>query len=174
VVRVSSPGSSVLKGPVGLWGPQQPPVQWVPVSFPGREIGRGMALITQLHLVPRFRMSGVMPPIPLYAVMMWTETNLLTSYLFTYVVIHSRIPWLFGPLRTLANIIKVTHSSLSTAFCRHLLNFISLKSFSNTSSLLSLGLPVFLIILLLLLLPCSQSNIFLTTLSLGGPRWHSG
>ena len=48
------------------------------------------------------------------------------------------------------------HSSLSTAFCRHLLTFVSRKSFSTSSVHLNLGLP------LLLLLFGLFSYIFLT------------
>jgi hypothetical protein len=39
-------------------GPTQPPVQWVPgVLSPGQKRGRVVTLTTQLHIVPRSRMS---------------------------------------------------------------------------------------------------------------------
>jgi hypothetical protein len=41
--------------------------------------------ITQLHQVPRLRMSGAMPILPLYAFMTWTGKTLLFLYFtFTY------------------------------------------------------------------------------------------
>jgi len=39
--------------------------------------------------------------------------------------LNSLTPWLCGPLRTLVCLIMDAHSSLSTAFCHHLLTFIS-------------------------------------------------
>jgi hypothetical protein len=72
---------------------------------------------------------------------------------------HLLTPWLYGPLRHLASLTTDAHSSLSTAFCRQLLTFISRRSFSTISSHLNLGLPFFLLPSGLL------SNIFLTVLS---------
>ena len=66
---------------------------------------------------------------------------------------YPRTPRLYGPLTALASLIMDAHSSLSTAFYRHLLNFISRTSFSTSSSHLTLGLP------LLLLLSRLLSNI---------------
>jgi hypothetical protein len=54
-------------------------------------------------------------------------------------------PWLYGPLGPLAPLITEAHSSLSTAICRHLLSFISLRSFSTSTSHLHLGLPLLLL-----------------------------
>ena len=78
--------------------------------------------------------------------------------LLTYLIIYLLTPWLYDPLRALASWITDAHSSLSTAFCHHLLNFISRRSFSTSSSHLNLCLP--LLPLLSGLLP----NIFLTVL----------
>jgi hypothetical protein len=40
--------------PDRLWGPTQPPVQWVPgVLSPGVKRGRGVTLTTHPHLVPK-------------------------------------------------------------------------------------------------------------------------
>jgi len=44
-------------------GPTQPPIQWVPGA------GRGVKLTTHLHLVPRSRMRGAIPPLPRYVLM---------------------------------------------------------------------------------------------------------
>jgi hypothetical protein len=40
-------------------------------SFPGSKNGRGVKLTTHLHLVPRSRMRGAIPPFPQYAFMAW-------------------------------------------------------------------------------------------------------
>jgi hypothetical protein len=68
-------------------------------------------------------------------------------------------PWLNSPLGALASITDADFS-LSTAFCRRLLTFISSRSFSTSSSHLYLGL------LLLLLRSTLVSNIFLIALPL--------
>jgi hypothetical protein len=44
--------------------PTQPPIQWVPRYFPRVYSGRGVNLTTHLHLAPRLRMHGDIPPIP--------------------------------------------------------------------------------------------------------------
>jgi hypothetical protein len=53
--------------------PIQPPIQWVTgVKRPGREIDH------HLHLGPRLRMSGATPPLPLYAVTVWSGATFRT------------------------------------------------------------------------------------------------
>jgi hypothetical protein len=42
-----------------------------------------MKLATHLHLVPRLRMSGVMPLFPVYACMVWRRATYL-FFTFTY------------------------------------------------------------------------------------------
>jgi hypothetical protein len=44
-------------------GPIQPPIKWVPGALSPRVSGRGVKLTTRLHLVPRLRMHGVVPPL---------------------------------------------------------------------------------------------------------------
>ena len=63
---------------------------------------------------------------------------------------------MFDCLRALASLITNAHLSPSSAFCHHLLTFISHGSFSASFSQFSIGLPI---------LPFSSllSNIFLTT-----------
>ena len=48
--------------------PAQPPVLWVPGSFPGVKIGRGVMLTPQPRLVPWSWKSRAMPLLPLWAV----------------------------------------------------------------------------------------------------------
>jgi hypothetical protein len=56
-------------------GPTQPPIQWVPGALlpgakrPWREADHS------LHLVPRSRMYGAIPPLPLYAFMVWCSVK---------------------------------------------------------------------------------------------------
>jgi hypothetical protein len=38
--------------------------------------GRGVKLTTYLHIVPRLRMTGAIPLLPLYAFMAWLRTTL--------------------------------------------------------------------------------------------------
>jgi hypothetical protein len=47
-------------------------------SFPGRVV----MLTIHLHLVPRLRMSGAMPLLPLYAVMVWVGKPLPFAVIF--------------------------------------------------------------------------------------------
>jgi hypothetical protein len=44
--------------------PIQPTIQRVPAFFPGRKTSRDVTLTTHLHLVPRLRISGAVPPLP--------------------------------------------------------------------------------------------------------------
>ena len=53
-------------------------------------------------------------------------------------------PWFYGLPRALAPLIMDAHSSLSTAFCYQVWTFICHRSFSTSSSHLSLGLPLLL------------------------------
>jgi hypothetical protein len=62
-------------------GPTQPPVQWVPeVLSPGLKRGRGVALTTHPHLVPRCRMSRSYTPLPPSAFMACSGTALAVVY----------------------------------------------------------------------------------------------
>jgi hypothetical protein len=42
-----------------------------------RQSSQGVILTTDLHLLPRFRMSRAIPVLPLYTFMMWIGTTLL-------------------------------------------------------------------------------------------------
>jgi len=68
-------------------GSTQPPVQWVPrVLSPGLKRGQGVTLTTHPHLVPRLRISRILPllpPSPPSAIMTGAGTALL-FWLFTY------------------------------------------------------------------------------------------
>jgi hypothetical protein len=90
------------------------------------------------------------------------------------------LPWLYGPLRALASWITDAHSSLLTAFSRHLLTCISRRSFGTSSSyrnlhyhhhhLLLLLILLLLLLLLLLQLPSGLLwNIFWIQFTLSHP-----
>jgi hypothetical protein len=87
-------------------------------------------------------------------------SRLIAALIYSFItfwclVFHcERTCWLCGQLGSLASIIMDTHSSMSTAFCRHHLNFISCIFSSKSSIHLNPGLP------LLLLHYVSLSNIF--------------
>jgi hypothetical protein len=72
-------------------------------SFPGGWSGRGVNLTTHLHLVPRSRMRGAIPPLQ-YAFMVWcTVTAQGQVYLYPYLRKSFFSPWLRGPAWALAS-----------------------------------------------------------------------
>jgi hypothetical protein len=75
--------------PHRLWGPTQPPIQWVPgVLSPGVKRGRGVTLTTHPHLEPRLSMSRSYTSSPPCASMAWSGTALL-YFTFVYFYTHS-------------------------------------------------------------------------------------
>ena len=82
--------------------------------------------------------------------------SFLPLLLLCYSYLHTL--WLHGPLRTLSSRITDVPSTLSTAFCRHLLAFISRRFLSTSSSHLYLGLSIRILPSPLL------SDIFLTVI----------
>jgi hypothetical protein len=52
-------------------GPTQPPIQWVPGALTLGVKRPGVKLTIHLHLVPRSRMRGAIPPLPQYVFMAW-------------------------------------------------------------------------------------------------------
>ena len=88
----------------------------------------------------------------------WRSSEMSSGFTLTHSLTQSLTSWLYGPLRALVNLITKARPSISTALYRHFLPFITHRSFSTTSSHLSLGLP-------LTQLPSDLlSNIFLTVL----------
>ena len=77
-------------------GPTHAAIQWVPRFFPRGNSGRGVKLTTQPHLVLKFRMSGAMPVIPLYAIMAWTGCSLNFCIAFRHINQHKilHVLWL--------------------------------------------------------------------------------
>jgi hypothetical protein len=52
-----------------------------------RYSGQGVKLTTDLYLVPRLRMNGVIPLLPLYAFVAWTGKTLLFKYIYKYIYV---------------------------------------------------------------------------------------
>ena len=88
------------------------------------------------------------------------KSTRIRSTLIFFLTFFMYVPilWFHDPLTALVSLITITHYSISAAFCLHYLTFVSYRSFSVSSSHLSLGLP-------LILLPSGLlSNILLTVL----------
>ena len=68
--------------------------------------------------------------------------NIQTRIYFKFPHWYILTSWLCGPLRALAALITEEHSSASTAVCRHLLNFITRRSFSISSLLVYIYVKV--------------------------------
>jgi hypothetical protein len=69
-----------------LW-PTQSPIQWVPRALSLGIKGRNVNLATRLHLVPRSRMRGNIPPLPQYACMAWCSVKAQGRfYLYVYLL----------------------------------------------------------------------------------------
>ena len=83
------------------------------------------------------------------------DINRRRTCLLRYLLVFTAQP--YGPLTVLASFNTDAHSSPSTAFSPHLLILISLRSFSTSSSQLSLHLPL---LPFLLLASGLISNIF--------------
>jgi hypothetical protein len=70
-------------------GTPQPPIQWVPGALSLGYSGRGMKLTTHIHLVPRSRMRGAIPPLPQYAFMAWCLVKHRDKFTFTFILPYS-------------------------------------------------------------------------------------
>ena len=81
-----------------------PPTEWKRRSYPGlkrsgREVNHGLCvkLITQLHSLPRLRRSGVIPPIPIYALMAWTGKTTTSALHETKILRSTGLFYLYFP-----------------------------------------------------------------------------
>jgi hypothetical protein len=73
-------------------GPTQPPIQWVPGALSLGVKRPGVMLTTHLHLVPRSRVCGAIPPLPQCAFMAWylfRHRDNFTFYFTAVVLINS-------------------------------------------------------------------------------------
>jgi hypothetical protein len=66
-------------------GPTQPPIQWVSRALSLGESGSGVKLINPLHLMPRSRICGVIPPLP--SIPSWRGAHLKQRDNFTFYVL---------------------------------------------------------------------------------------
>jgi hypothetical protein len=64
-------------------GPTQSPIQWVPEALSLGVNRRGVELTTHLHLVPRSRIRGAIPPLPQYVFMAWCLVKHRDNFTFT-------------------------------------------------------------------------------------------
>jgi hypothetical protein len=88
MVEISSPG----RGWEFFSSPPRPDWLWSPPSLLYNGYyqglwgwsGRGVKLTTHLHLVPRSRMRGAIPPLPQYAFMAWCSVKKAQGQLYLY------------------------------------------------------------------------------------------
>jgi hypothetical protein len=65
-------------------GPIQPPIQWVLGALSLGVKWPGMKLTTHLHIVPRSRMCGAIPPFPQYVFLAWCLVKHRDNFTFIY------------------------------------------------------------------------------------------
>jgi hypothetical protein len=65
------------------------PIQWAQGVLSWKWSGRGVKLAVHLHLVPRLRISGAIPTVPLYALMACARTT-LPFYLYLFRLFRQR------------------------------------------------------------------------------------
>jgi hypothetical protein len=68
-----------------FWGQPSLPIQWVLVFLQG--VNRSELEVKHLHLVPRLRMSGGTPLLPLHAFMAWKGQLCLFTHLIPMVTL---------------------------------------------------------------------------------------
>jgi hypothetical protein len=76
-------------------GPTQPPIQWVTGAPSLGSSGRGVKLITHLHLVPSSRMRGAIPPSSQYGFTAWCSVKSKGRTLPFTAQAHASV-WTFG------------------------------------------------------------------------------
>jgi hypothetical protein len=73
-------------------GPTKPPIQWVAGDLSLGVKQPGVRLTTHLHLVPRSRMRGAIPPLSQYAFMAWCLVKVQKQlYLYLYVFTREKV-----------------------------------------------------------------------------------
>jgi hypothetical protein len=82
-------------------GSTQPPIQWVPGALSLGCRGPGAKLTTHLHLAPRSRMRGAIPPLPQYDFMAWCSVNAQGQVSFNFNFISVTFAVNCAPLWTL-------------------------------------------------------------------------
>jgi hypothetical protein len=65
-------------------GPTQPPIEWVPGALSLGVKERGREATTHLHLLPRSRMHGAIPPLSQYVFMAWCLVKHRDNFTFTF------------------------------------------------------------------------------------------
>ena len=76
-----------------LWGCRSIVSSGIWALFPPDQNGRSVKLTADLYLVHGLRMSGAVPPFPLYDLMPWTETTLLWHLVWRIVTMLCDAVW---------------------------------------------------------------------------------
>jgi hypothetical protein len=71
--------------------PTQPPIQWVPGLFHWGQGSCGMKLTTHLHLAPKSRMRGAIPPVIQYAFMAWCSVKKAQGQQYAHTQTHTHL-----------------------------------------------------------------------------------
>jgi len=102
-----------------------------------------ITVLTDVHHWPLSPPRRIQPTPYILRIHLVLSCNKRRSLSAVLLLTKTACAFICGPLEALDSLIADAHSSLSTAFCRHLLSLISRRSFSTSSSHLSLGIPFY-------------------------------